>query len=152
MASGDGITISKRGFKRFFIFLVTVAIIGGVAVLALEYQEQRRENARAQADIKRLSDPAEAAKDKENKLIEAVKKVAVVPNDERPTIARVDDPTKLNVPLVEKDDIVFLYPEARRQIIYRPSTNLVIVAVNLPEETPIPVPAEATEPAATPTQ
>ena len=134
MASSEYVSISKKGFKRFIIFLLVLAVAGGVAFLGLEYREQRRENARAQADIKRLSDPAEAAKDKENKLIEDIKKVAVVPDDEKPTIARVDDPSKLNIPLVEKEDIVFLYPKARRQIIYRPSNNKVILAVILPEQ------------------
>lgn len=115
-----------------FILFSLIAVLGVYGYA--RYQETREQNKQAQAEIERLSNPDESAKDAESKLIDQVKQVAAVPDDEQPILQRVDDASKFGVPLVENGDIVFLYIKARRQIIYRPSTNKVIVAVNLPAD------------------
>lgn len=132
--------------------MLVLALLAGLGFFVYKYDQQRKANEQAKADIERLSNPEESAKDAEDKLIEEVKKVAVVPDDERPTIANVTDASQLkSQPLfasIENGDKVLLYVKARRQVIYRPSTKQVITIVTLPEDDPATkqtVPEESTQ-------
>lgn len=135
--SREYVAISKRFIKRIMFFVVLLAAAGGVVYGFTRYQDSQEKNKQAQAEIERLKNPEESAKIAEDALIEEVKKVALVPTDERPTIANVTDSGQLKdqplFALIENDDKVLLYPNARRQIVYRPSTKQVITAVTLPE-------------------
>lgn len=132
------VAISKRFIKRIFGLLLMLLLLAGAIFGWFKYQETQDQNRQAQAEIERLSNPAESAKRAEDQLIEDVKKVAVVPHDERPTIADVTDAEQLkDQPLfahIENGDKVLLFTKARRQVIYRPSTKQVITLVTLPEE------------------
>ena len=150
--SKEYIAVSKRFIKRLVTFAVLLVLVGLGAFGFIKYQDTQEQNREAQAEIERLSDPEASAKEAEDKLIEEVKKVAAVPDDERPTIANVTDASQLQdqplFALIENGDKVLLYVNARRQIIYRPSTKQVITAVTLPEDDPAAqnVPQESTTP------
>lgn len=96
--------------------------------------------------------------------IAAVSKLVELPEGQVPTVATVEDPEVLKkqglFPTAQKGDIVLVYPEEKKAILYRPSTNKVIEisVVNITNEeptkentTPTPAPAPAPEPAPAPT-
>jgi hypothetical protein len=154
MANKDvAFIVTRSGVKRFFVFLVVLVLAGAAGYASWQYKKASDETERAKQDVQRLSDPTAAAKDAEDQIIVSVKKIALVP-DERPTISpAITDATELKkqplYSLVENGDRVLLYPSARRQIVYRPSTNQIILAITLPEtDTTQPVEdTDQTEPA-----
>ncbi len=120
------------------ITIVAVAAIVGCAVLMNKYQTLRQ----AVVD----SQTANAAQVKST--VDAVGKFIELPKDEVPTMATVTDPEQLkDQPFFRnavKDDVVLIYPLARKAILWRPSTEKIIEvsAINIPAET---VPTEASE-------
>ena len=65
-----------------------------------------------------------------NSLIEKLDQLIELPKDETPSIATITDVTKLNSQLfyknAENGDKILIYPNARKAMLYRPSTNKVI--------------------------
>lgn len=119
----------SRLIKGFKIFSALVAIVA-VGFLIWQYVEARK-------DVKRLSDPQKAGQLVNDELTDRVSKLTIVPKDEKPTIANVSDASKLKDPLfalAENGDKVVYYTNARRLIIYRPSTNVIITVVTRPAE------------------
>lgn len=147
MANNDSLTLSKSGIKKFILALFILTLATGAGFATWKYTQARAETKRAQENIKRLSDPNVSAKATEDELIEKVKKIALVPTDERPTIANITDADKLKgQPLfahIQNGDKVLLYTKARREVVYRPSTNQVITVVTLPAESSPEVPKES---------
>jgi hypothetical protein len=76
------------------------------------------------------ANPTEAAKQESNVLIEKVSKLMELPRLEEPTVATVSDKEKLKEqPFfkgAEVGDKVLIYIQARKAILYRPSTNKII--------------------------
>ena len=117
---------SRRKFKsrkRLVILIVVLVVVGGALYFGYRYKQ-------AQKEIARLSNPTEAAKVVVNELVTKVSVLVEVPSDETPTVATVSDASKLrNQPFFansENGDKVLIYPQARKAILYRPSTNKVI--------------------------
>lgn len=135
------IAISKPFIKRIFIILLALLFLAAFVSLGWLYQQQRQENERKEADIARLQNPEESAKEAQEQLIRELESIAVVP-DEDPEIVRVDDATELKKQefygLVENGDVIFLYPSERRQLVYRPSIKKILLAVTLPTESTTP--------------
>ena len=112
--------------KYLRVALIAVAIgavLGGGIYFATEYVKTKE-------DVKRLSDPEEAAKEEIRQLSARVSQLVAVPENETPTLATVEDPAKLAdqafFAQAEKGDKVLIYTQAKRAILYRPSTDRVI--------------------------
>lgn len=77
-----------------------------------------------------LADPQRQARQETMDLVSAVGKVMALPENEEPTIATVADTEKLKDQAffvnAQVDDKVLLYTTAKKAILYRPSTNMII--------------------------
>lgn len=119
--------------------VIVVAILILVALMAaggyIAYNKIQDQNAK----IERLSDPQEAAKDEAARVKDLVGKLVDLPKDETPTIATVNDASKLKgqafFAQAQNGDKVLIFTKAKKAYLYRPSTNkLVEVApVNIGE-------------------
>lgn len=146
----DAIVFTRSKVKKFFVFLLILILIAVVGIVSWKYAEARNDAKQAQEDAKRLSDPNVATKNAEEELTKKVQKLALVPTDEKPTIADVKDASKINsqalFALVENGDKWLYYSKSRRLVIFRPSTNQVVTIVKLPEGTDAPTDAQDTTP------
>lgn len=130
-------TLRKKPKKRFRAFLISftfLLLVGCLGFVGWRYWL-------AQKSLKQLSDQKSSQqptqKTTKEEIIEKVRKITVVPTDETPTVADVNDASKLaGLPLfdqVQNGDKVLSYAKARRQVVYRPSTNQVVTVITLPE-------------------
>lgn len=113
--------------------LIVVAAIAAAGVMYQKYQETKKK-------VDALSNPQEAARQETQKTIDAVGKLIELPSNETPTIATITDKDKLKEQAffakAENNDKVLIYPQAKKAILYRPSTNKVIEvgAVNITQQ------------------
>lgn len=114
---------SKRLLLWVIGALVLLAVAGSIVVLSTRYQNSQKE-------VKRLSNPQEAAKLETEILVSRVSKIVELPKGEQPTVATVQDVSKLQNQAFFKNaqngDKVLIFTEAKRAILFRPSTNKVI--------------------------
>lgn len=112
----------KLSGKKVLVVLLVLVLLAGVGVLAWQYVKARN-------DVERLANPQESAKLEVEILQERVSKLVEVP-DETPTVATVTDASKVKqqpfFAQAENGDKVLIYTQAKRAILYRPSTNKVI--------------------------
>ncbi|MBA3757568.1 hypothetical protein H0X09_01770 [Candidatus Saccharibacteria bacterium] len=146
---------SRRGIKRPKLRPATIIILVlllGLAALGWQYNQTREEN-------KKLSDPQVAVRRDADELKAKVGMLVELP-DEQPTIATVSDTSKLQsqqfFAKAQNGDKVLIFTNAKRAVLYRPSTNKVIeyAPVNIgnnTEQTPTPTPIP-TPPPTTPTR
>lgn len=103
--------------------LVIAVLLIAAGIGYQKYQTLQREN-------KRLSNPQAAAQAETDKLKADVAKLIQVPANEQPTIATVVDASKLkNQPFfknAQNGDKVLIFAQAKKAILYRPSTNKII--------------------------
>ena len=115
---------SKKNAKIGVILLVILAIIGIGGYMTYNYIQDQN------AKIERLSDPQQAAKEEAAKVKDLVAALADVPADETPTIATVNDATKLKSQAFFKNaqngDKVLIFTKEKKAYLYRPSTNKII--------------------------
>ena len=105
------------------------------------------------ASNRKLNYPQEIAQQENQKIIDMVGKLVLLPEDETPTIATVTDPAKLKAEQAffaraEDGDKVLIYTRALKAIMYRPRTNKIIEVAPLVIGTPttpvVPAPAPIT--------
>lgn len=76
-----------------------------------------------------------AAGDESNSYIAEIKKIMLLPEDEEPTLATVSDREKLKdqpfFAKAENGDKVLIYSQAKKAILYRPSSNKIIEVTSL---------------------
>lgn len=111
------------------VILVAVIVVVALALLAggaYAYKYIQDQNAK----IERLSDPQQAAKDEATRVKDLVAQLADVPADESPTVATVNDASKLQSQAFFKNakngDKVLIFTKAKKAYLYRPSTNKLI--------------------------
>ena len=111
--------------KQLISLIVAVLVVGGLiggATVMNRYNALKEEN-------KRLSNPQEAARLEANRLKDEVAAIYELPN-ETPTIATVVDATKLKDQAffanAQNGDRVLMFPQAKKAILYRPSTKKII--------------------------
>lgn len=113
---------SKRGLGLVLLTLVVLILVAVSAFLAWKYNDARKE-------VKRLQNPQVAVKRESDELNGKVGQLIDLPK-EQPTIATVSDVSKLKgqafFAKAENGDKVLIFPNARRAVLYRPSTNKVI--------------------------
>ena len=126
-----------RKSKKLGIGLAALALLAVIVVGALIYGYID-----AKSDVKRLSNPAEASKLEKTELVVKTSQLIELPKNEEPTIATVKDVSKLQSQTFFKNaqngDKVLIYTQAKRAILYRPSTDKVIESapVNLGNSAP----------------
>jgi hypothetical protein len=110
-------------WKTWTIIVVVLALAAGAGYFSWQYSEAKK-------DVDRLSNPQEAAKVANAELIASVSRHTEVPQGETPTIATVTDASKLKSQAffakAVNGDKVLIYTQARRAILYRPSTDKII--------------------------
>jgi hypothetical protein len=106
--------------------------------------------------VQRVLASAQPVVDDSQKYVIAIGKLMDLPTDESPTIAMVGDPEQLKQQGVftkpQMDDVVLIYPKAKRAILYRPSSNKIIevTSVNITDKSPESAASPAPAPAPTP--
>ena len=110
-------------WKKWLGALVILALIAGGAWLAYDYSQLKKEN-------DKLSNPSEAAKVATAQLVAEVGALTNLPSGETPTVATVSDASKLKNQAffanAQNGDKVLIYTQAKRAILYRPSTGKII--------------------------
>ena len=124
-----------RKHSGLFIFIIVVAVIGGGAFI---YQKQH-----AKPDPNNILGATAEDQAKENdETIKKVGEMTLIPADETPEIATIEDVTKLDEQAffdrAQNGDKVIIYRTAKRVVLYRPSTNQVIETGPLVEPTTAP--------------
>lgn len=117
----------KRKFKLnlsyVLIFILAAVLLGGgyLGYQKIDSLEQEKQQ---------LSDPQEAARLETQRIKEQVAQLIDVPSDEDPTIASVVDASKLSGQAffanAQNGDKVIMYAQAKKAILYRPSTDKII--------------------------
>lgn len=118
--------------------ILAIIIIGGVAFV---YRNQSTESSPNNI----LDELNVEEQEKENKdIIEKVNELTLIPVGEEPEIATVDDKSKLGdqafFSRAENGDKVIIYRNAKRVVLYRPSTNQIVETGPLVEPTAVPEP------------
>lgn len=122
---------SAGGFsKRSVLIILIVAVLAIAGTFALYIHSQKQIKALQQDLAKQQQDPVTSGKDDNQKLVDEVSKLVIVPKDETPTIATVSDLSKLkNQPFFDKaqvGDKVLIYAKAQTAILFRPSEHKII--------------------------
>lgn len=119
-------TALKRIRKLFAVPVLSLLVIGAAGLAVYSYSLYQK----SQAEVQRLQNPQEAAKSDMARIVELVKNLIELPSDEQPTIATVIDASKLKDQQFfahsENGDKLLIYTQARKAILYRPSTNKVV--------------------------
>lgn len=116
------LTLLKKPINLLVFFLLLSLVALGVVYN--QYQKTQSDLAKA------TKDPQALRAEETKKIVEQVSRVMVLPSNETPTIATITDISKIkNQPFfakAENGDKLLIYTNARRAILFRPSTNKVI--------------------------
>jgi hypothetical protein len=128
--------------RWIFVTFLTLAFLGAAGLSVYLYLENQ--------ELKK--DPQLMAQKEVEELVLEVGQFLVLPADETPTIATVTDPAKLQEQSffmnAEVGDKVLLYTNAKKAILYRPSTQKIIevAPINLGDDTQTFIPEDTTPP------
>lgn len=113
--------------KKLVTALVALILIIGFAGTGGYYYNKYNNS---QKEVKRLSNPQEAARTQVSDAIVKIGQLVDLPSGETPTLATVTDPSRLKDQAffanAKVGDQVLIYTQAKRAILYRPSTNKII--------------------------
>lgn len=103
------------------LFIVVLVVLTGFMVYKYVH---------SQNDVKRLSNPVESAREETRQLVAKVGRLVEIPTNETPTIATVNDASKLKdqafYAKAQNGDKVLIFSQAKRAILYRPSMDKII--------------------------
>jgi hypothetical protein len=109
--------------RQWLIRGVVTLVVIGVIALAYGYIHTRNQ-------LTKLSNPKTAGQTETQQLINKVGKLVDLPTGETPTLATVNDATKLKTQnffaSAQNGDKVLIYTKAQRAVLYRPSTNKIV--------------------------
>lgn len=115
--------LKVKSKKRLFFWLLVLVLVAGAAYFVYDYRQVKEER-------DKLSDPQAAAQEATQKLLNEVGAIVAIPEGETPTVATVSDASKLQSQAFfaksENGDKVLIFTQAKRAILYRPSTGKVI--------------------------
>lgn len=113
-------SVTPRNWKKTALFIVAIAII---AWLAYGYVHTKHQ-------LDQLSNNTTSGQTETQKLVNQVGQLVVLPMGETPTIATVNDATKLKNQAffanAQNGDKVLIYSKAGKAVLYRPSANKII--------------------------
>lgn len=128
------------------VVILALAVTGGL--LYRNYSKLKKENAK-------LSNPQAAAQVETDQLKSKVGQLIELPNNESPTVATVVDAGKLKTQAffanAQNGDRVLIFSQAKKAILYRPSTNKIIevAPINIGDSTNSSTPSTTPAPATT---
>ena len=106
--------------KKMLPILLSVALLIAIVAAIYFYIQVVQLNKNPQLILQRET----------QELVAKVSKLIVLPEEETPTIATVNDPEKLKDQLffskAQKGDKVLIYTNARKAILYSPTTNKIV--------------------------
>ena len=116
--------MAERNFKKYIPIVAIVLVV--LAALAISgYFYYQYQNTKKQLDVNPATGVPQV-----NDLVEKVGKLMELPNGETPTVAAVSDVSKLHGQTffahAQNGDQVLIYSQAKKAILYRPSTNKII--------------------------
>jgi hypothetical protein len=121
---------NKKFLKPAAILLACAVLIGIFSYLQLTH---KKELSKLQEDLKAQIDKNKPGAQNQNEakdLVEAVKKLIVLPEGENPTIATVTDLEKLKGQAFFQNaqigDKVLIYTDSKKAVLYRPSSNQIV--------------------------
>lgn len=127
--SDSEVTVKTSRLKKRMpknISLRSVIIVGLVVIFGLltwQYLE-------AKSELKKYNDPAKAIQQESEDTVSEVGKIMVLPTGEQPVPAKIQDITKFKdnpaFANAQNGDVVLIYREQSRLIIYRPSTKQIV--------------------------
>lgn len=125
---------SLKPSKRTVVEVVVLALLVGLALYAAQLHGDRN-NLQAQLDSLK-SNPQAAVQQQTNDLIASVGKLINLPKGETPTVAAVTNAAQAKQQSAffndaQNGDKVLLYVKAGEAILYRPSTNKIIIVAPL---------------------
>ena len=115
----------KLGFfyGRRWLLVVIILLVAGVAALTYGYIHTKNE-------LNKAKNPTTAGKTEAEQIVNTINKVVLVPTGETPTLATVQDVSKLKSQTFFKNaqngDKVLIYSRSGQAILYRPLTKQVI--------------------------
>jgi hypothetical protein len=114
----------KKTWKKYGKYIAIAVVV--IALIGLTYGYLHTRN-----QLKSLSsNPKESAQNETQKVQEKVGKLIVLPTDETPTAATVNDVSKLKnqefFSRAHNGDKVLVYAKSGRAVLYRPSINKVV--------------------------
>lgn len=124
--------------KRIGIIVITLLLLGGVGALGYLYYDAKQEVSDLRAKVteseQKLQDfktnPELAAQEEVAAYVEEVGKLYALPANEEPSVATVNDKSKLtDQPFfsnAENGDITLIYAQSKLAILYRPSTKQLV--------------------------
>jgi hypothetical protein len=126
--------------KKQLLMWILVALLLVIAIGTALYYVNRYN--KSQEQVKKLaSNPTLTAQQEQQKLINKIGTLTVLPKNETPTVATVTDITKLKDQAffvnAQNGDKVLIYTQAKEAYLYRPSTNKLIniAPVNIGDST-----------------
>jgi len=128
--------IKFSGRRRWLIILFLIVMASGGAGAAVYFYQQYQQAQRL------LRDPDAATRAEVKKVLDQLGTLIELPSTEEPTVATVSDKDKLKdqpfFARAENGDKVLIYAQAKKAILYRPSTNKIIdvAPVNLGSPSP----------------
>jgi hypothetical protein len=119
-------TVAKR-IKKIWgknaKYILAAVVIIALASLTYGYIHTRNE-------LKNLSDPSSNSQNQTQKLLDKVGKLVILPTDETPTAATVNDVSKIKnqefFASAQNGDKVLVYAKSGWAVLYRPSVNKVV--------------------------
>ncbi len=118
---------SKKGYLRPLIALI---IVGAIVFFAYEYAHTKNQ-------LEKLSNPKTATASAAQQLINSVGKLSVLPKNETPVIATINNVATLRLQgafakyfyaNAQNGDKLLVYAKSNIAIIYRPSTNKIVAS------------------------
>ena len=131
----DTNSLTKRSKSSMFTIIILsvllIIAIGAAVYFGIKFSGLKKTDSQLSAQLNTLQqDPAIRLKEENQQILTAVGKLINLPADEQPTIATVTDLTKLQGQPFFQDaqigDKVLIYENAKKAILYRPSTNKII--------------------------
>jgi hypothetical protein len=114
---------SRRFIRHWWRWLAAIILIGAVAWLVYGYVTTKNQ-------LDKLSNPAVASQTETQQIVAEAGKLVDLPTGETPTLATVNDASKLKNQVFFADsqngDKVLIYSKAGKAVLYRPSINKVI--------------------------
>lgn len=125
----------KRSAATFILVILLLAALGAAAYLGNQVRILK-------------ANPEKQAQEEASKLVVVVGKLILLPEGETPTVATVNDPEKLKEqPFFANamaGDKVLIYTNAKKAILYRPSTNKIVEVAPLNIGAAAPAPTTTT--------
>lgn len=126
MANLTAFNIKKLDNIKYIVPIALLLIVGVGSAGGYYYNQYNQ----SQKEVKKLSNPQEAAKAQVSEAVANIGRLVDLPSGETPTLATVNDPAKLKGQAffanAKAGDQVLIYTQAKKAILYRPSTNKII--------------------------